>query len=70
MKLVPSTKFGQTIMIRIVRKILKKKLGIDADLEIGDLSIDETANPSYVCLNANFKVSLKKTDLEKLIDRI
>lgn len=70
MNLVPKTNFGRGIMLRIIKKLVKKKLGFDIDMQIDDLSIDESADNSYVCLNANFKVSLKKSDLDRLVDRI
>lgn len=70
MNLVPKTNFGRSIMIRLIRKVVKKKLGFDVDMQIDDLSIDEATDSSYVCLNANFKVSLKKSDLDRIVDRI
>ena len=70
MNLIPKTVFGQGIMLRIIKKLVKKKLGFDIDMQIDDLSIDEAADSSYVCLNANFKVALKKSDLDRLVDRI
>ena len=45
--------FGQSIISRIIRKILKKKLGCDVDAQISDLQLYETADDKHVCLSAN-----------------
>lgn len=60
--------FGQSIISRIVRKILKRKLGCDVDAQISDLQLYETADDKHVCLSANFKLSVAKSDVDKLVD--
>ena len=62
--------FGQSIISRIVRKIVKKKLGCDVDVQISDLQLYETADDKHVCLSANFKLSVEKSDVDKLIDKL
>lgn len=70
MNLIPTSQFGRDILIRIVRKVIKKKLGYDVDMQIENLRIDETSDTQHVCLSANFKLSLKKSDVEKILDRL
>lgn len=70
MNLLPSTQFGRDIFIRVLRRIIKKKLGYDVDMQIENLRVDDTKDEKYVCLSANFKVSMKKSDVEKLVDKI
>lgn len=44
--------FGHSIISKIVRKIMKKKLGCDVDVQISDLQLYETADDKHVCLSA------------------
>ena len=62
--------FGQSIISRIVRKIVKKKLGCDVDVQISDLQLYETTDDKHVCLSANFKLSVVKNDVDKLINMV
>ena len=62
--------FGQSIISRIVRKIVNKKLGCDVDAQISDLQLYETADDKHVCLSANFKLSVAKSDVDKLVDML
>ena len=62
--------FGQKIVSRIIRRIAKKKFGCDVDVQISDLQFYETANNKHVCLSANFKLSVEKSDVDKLIDKL
>lgn len=63
-----SSGFGPSIISRIIRKIMKKKLGCDVDAQISDLQLYESADDKHVCLSANFKLSVAKSDVDKLID--
>ena len=62
--------FGQRIVCRIVRKIVKKKFGCDVDVQISDLQLYETADDKHVCLSANFKLSVVKNDVDKLVNMV
>lgn len=62
--------FGQKIISRIIRRIAKKKFGCDVDVQISDLQLYETADNKHVCLSANFKLSVEKSDVDKLIDKL
>ena len=62
--------FGQKIVSRILRRIAKKKFGCDVDVQISDLQLYETADNKHVCLSANFKLSVEKSDVDKLIDKL
>lgn len=62
--------FGQRIVSRIIRQIVKKKFGFDVDAQISDLQLYETADDKHVCLSANFKLSVSKNDVDKLVDRL
>ena len=62
--------FGQKIVSRIIRRIAKKKFGCDADVQISDLQLYETADDKHICLSANFKLSVEKSDVDKLIDKL
>lgn len=62
--------FGQKIVSRIIRRIAKKKFGCDVDVQISDLQLYETADNKHVCLSANFKLSVEKSDVDKLIDKL
>ena len=62
--------FGQKIVSRIIRRIAKKKFGCDVDVRISDLQLYETADNKHVCLSANFKLSVEKSDVDKLIDKL
>ena len=62
--------FGQKIASRIIRRIAKKKFGCDVDVQISDLQLYETADNKHVCLSANFKLSVEKSDVDKLIDKL
>ena len=62
--------FGQSIISRIIRKIVKKKLGCDVDAQISDLQLYETTDDKHVCLSANFKLSVAKSDVDKLVDML
>ena len=62
--------FGQKIVSRIIRRIAKKKFGCDVDAQISDLQLYETADNKHVCLSANFKLSVEKSDVDKLIDKL
>ena len=62
--------FGQKIVSRIIRRIAKKKFGCDVDVQISDLQLYETANNKNVCLSVNFKLSVEKSDVDKLIDKL
>lgn len=60
--------FGQRIVSRIIHRIAKKKFGCDVDVQISDLQLYETADDKHVCLSANFKLSVVKNDVDKLIN--
>ena len=62
--------FGQKIVSRIIHRIAKKKFGCDVDVQISDLQLYETADNKHVCLSANFKLSVEKSDVDKLIDKL
>ena len=62
--------FGQKIVSRIIRRIAKKKFGCDVDAQISELQLYETADNKHVCLSANFKLSVEKSDVDKLIDKL
>ena len=62
--------FGQKIVSRIIRRIAKKKFGCDVDVQISDLQLYETADDQHVCLSANFKLSVEKSNVDKLIDKL
>ena len=62
--------FGQRIVSRIIHRIAKKKFGCDVDVQISDLQLYETADDKHVCLSANFKLSVEKSDVDKLIDKL
>lgn len=62
--------FGQSIISRIVRKIVKKKLGCDVDAQISEFQLYETTDNKHICLSANFKLSVAKSDVDKLIDKL
>lgn len=70
MKLNFNSVFGQRILSRIIQRIAKKKLGCDVDIQIGDLSLYETSDDKHVCLSANFKLSVAKNDVDKLVNKI
>lgn len=62
--------FGQRIVSRIIRRIVKKKFGCDVDVQISDLQLYETSDDKHVCLSANFKLSVVKNDVDKLINMV
>ena len=62
--------FGQRIVSRIIRRIAKKKFGYDVDVQISDLQLYETADDKHVCLSANFKLSIVKNDVDKLVNMV
>ena len=62
--------FGQRIVSRIIHRIAKKKLGCDVDVQISDLQLYETADDKHVCLSANFKLSVVKNDVDKLVNMV
>ena len=62
--------FGQRIVSRIIQRIAKKKFGCDVDVQISDLQLYETADDKHVCLSANFKLSVVKNDVDKLINMV
>ena len=62
--------FGQRIVSRIIQRIAKKKFGCDVDVQISDLQLYETADDQHVCLSANFKLSVVKNDVDKLINMV
>lgn len=62
--------FGQRIISKIIRRMLKKKLGCDVDAQISDLQLYETSDDKHVCLSANFKLSVSKHDVDKLVDML
>ena len=62
--------FGQRIVSRIIRRIAKKKFGCDVDVQISDLQLCETADDKHVCLSANFKLSVVKNDVDKLVNMV
>ena len=62
--------FGQRIVSRIIHRIAKKKFGCDVDVQISDLQLYETADDKHVCLSANFKLSVVKNDVDKLINMV
>lgn len=70
MKLNFNSEFGHSIISRIIRKILKKKLGCDVNAQIADLQLYETTDDKHVCLSANFKLSVAKSDVDKLVDML
>lgn len=48
----------------------KKKFGCDVDVQISDLQLYETADDKHVCLSANFKLSIVKNDVDKLVNMV
>ena len=62
--------FGQRIVSRIIRRIVKKKFGCDVDVQISDLQLYETTDDKHVCLSANFKLSVVKNDVDKLVNMV
>ena len=62
--------FGQRIVSRIICRIIKKKFGCDVDVQISDLQLYETADDKHVCLSANFKLSVVKNDVDKLVNMV
>lgn len=62
--------FGQRIVSRIIHRIAKKKFGCDVDVQISDLQLYETADDKHVCLSANFKLSVVKNDVDKLVNML
>lgn len=62
--------FGQRIVSRIIQRIAKKKFGCDVDVQISDLQLYETADDKHVCLSANFKLSVVKNDVDKLVNMV
>lgn len=62
--------FGQRIVSRIIHRIAKKKFGCDVDVQISDLQLYETADDKHVCLSANFKLSVVKNDVDKLVTMV
>ena len=62
--------FGQRIVSRIIHRIAKKKFGCDVDVQISDLQLYETADDTHVCLSANFKLSVVKNDVDKLVNMV
>ena len=62
--------FGQRIVSRIIQRIAKKKFGCDVDVQISDLQLYETADDKHVCLSANFKLSVVKNDVDKLVSMV
>lgn len=62
--------FGQRIISRIIHRIAKKKFGCDVDVQISDLQLYETADDKHVCLSANFKLSVVKNDVDKLVNMV
>lgn len=62
--------FGQRILSRVIQRVAKKKLGCDVDIQISDLSLYETSDDKHVCLSANFKLSVAKYDVDKLVNKI
>ena len=62
--------FGQRIVSRIIHRIAKKKFGCDIDVQISDLQLYETADDKHVCLSANFKLSVVKNDVDKLVNMV
>ena len=62
--------FGKSIISRIIRNIVKKKLGCDVDAQISDLQLYETADDKHVYLSANYKLSVPKSDVDKLVDML
>ena len=61
---------GQRIVSRIIHRIAKKKFGCDVDVQISDLQLYETADDKHVCLSANFKLSVVKNDVDKLVNMV
>ena len=62
--------FGQRIVSKIIHRIAKKKFGCDVDVQISDLQLYETADDKHVCLSANFKLSVVKNDVDKLVNMV
>ena len=62
--------FGQRIVSRIIHRIAKKKFGCDVDVQISDLQLYEAADDKHVCLSANFKLSVLKNDVDKLVNMV
>ena len=62
--------FGQRIVSRIIHRIAKKKFGCDVDVQISDLQLYEAADDKHVCLSANFKLSVVKNDVDKLVNMV
>ena len=62
--------FGQRIVSRIIHRIAKKKFGCDVDVQISDLQLYETTDDKHVCLSANFKLSVVKNDVDKLVNMV
>lgn len=62
--------FGQKIVSRIIRRIAKKKFGCDVDVQISNLQLYESSDDKHVCLSVNFKLSVVKNDVDKLVNII
>ena len=62
--------FGQNLLAQIIRKIIKRKLGCNVDVQISNLSLFETRDDKSVCLTADFALSVSKNDVDKLVDKI
>lgn len=62
--------FLSRITSKLLKKIVKKKLGIDADISIDECRFGEAPDNENVILSAKFMIKMKKSDLEKLVDKI
>lgn len=65
-QMIIETGFVQSILIRVVKKAVSKKIGVNLDLNFNDpISIQFDGEQALVHLNVNAKMS--KEDLGKLV---
>lgn len=60
----------RSLIKRIVNKTLKKKYGIDLNLDIRDLEISSNDIDKNVTLSASIGVSIPRADINKLISQM
>lgn len=65
-QMIIETGFVQSILIRVVKKAVSKKIGVNLDLNFNDpISVQFDGEQALVHLNVNAKMS--KEDLGKLV---
>ena len=60
------SKYMQGILTKVIHKVVKKKLGVDAELQFND-PITVTFDGEKAHLHLNADATLDKTDLDKLL---